>query len=82
MQGYYWAKTPENELLVVLLTQGKGFVPGVENAIDLAELFILEPVQWPEPVKPRNLVSDLPKPGARAHGATHECVILPFAASA
>lgn len=81
MQGYYWARTPENELFVVLMVGGKGYVPGIEDAIDLTELFVLEPVRWPEPAKPESQISDLPKPGALVRGATHACAILPFAAN-
>ena len=51
MSGYIWAKTPEGALFVVLMVNGRGFVPGVENAIDMAEIFILEPVQWPTEVR-------------------------------
>jgi hypothetical protein len=47
MNGYIWAKTPDNELLIVLVVDGKGYVPAVENAIDLDEIDLLEPVRWP-----------------------------------
>lgn len=76
MQGYAWAKTAENELFVVMVAGGKGFVPGVEGGIDLAGIDLLEPVQWP---KSQNLPRL--KPGALAADATRECVILPFAAN-
>lgn len=81
MQGYQWAKTPEDELFVVLMVDGKGYIPGMENAIDLGEVFFLGPVQWPtETTLPsRNLPS--PNCGGRAPAAMRECVILPFAAN-
>jgi len=82
MSGYCWAKTPDGALFVLLIADGRGFVPGVEGAIDLQEIDILEPVQWPAPTAPLNLPSNPPNCGARAAGAARECVILPFAASA
>lgn len=81
MSGYLWAKTPQGALFVVLEVGGKGFVPGVEGAINLAELDILEPVQWPSQTTIQSPASDLPKPGALVPAATRECRILPFAAS-
>lgn len=81
MSGYYWARTPENELFIVLLVDGKGYVPGVENAIELDQVFILEPVQWPTEPAAQSQNLPPPKPGARAADATRECVILPFAAN-
>lgn len=81
MQGYVWAKTPDDELLVVLIAHGKGYVPGVDSAIDLAGLTILEPVKWPSQTAPQSPRSDLLKCGAPAADATRECVILPFAAN-
>jgi hypothetical protein len=50
MQGYAWAKTPAEELFIVLVIDGIGYVPGVENAIDLSQFDILEPVKWPTAV--------------------------------
>jgi hypothetical protein len=47
MQGYAWARTPSGELFIVLIVDGKGHVPGVENAADLSQIDILEPVNWP-----------------------------------
>jgi hypothetical protein len=47
MNGYVWARTPAGELFVVLAVDGKGYVPGVENAIDLSRTDVLEPVKWP-----------------------------------
>lgn len=81
MQGYYWAKTPENELLVVLMMGGKGYVPGLDGDIPLDEIFILEPVQWPMGTMLPSRPFEVPKCGAHAAVATHECVILPFAAN-
>lgn len=66
MQGYVWAKTPENQLFVVLIVDGRGYVPGVENAIELDEFFILEPVTWPSQTGPPSQISVPPKPGALA----------------
>ena len=82
MSGYVWARTPQKELFVVLVVDGKGYVPGVENAIDIGQFDIVEPVQWPTAITPRNQNSVQPSPGALAPDATHECVILPFAVSA
>lgn len=81
MSGYIWAKTPEGELFVVLMVGGKGYVPGIENAIDMAEAFLLEPVQWPAETTAPNQNSAPPKCGALAVAAMPECVILPFAAN-
>lgn len=81
MQGYSWARTADNELFVVLVVGGKGYVPGVKGAIELAEISLLEPVQWPTATTLLNRNSHPPKFGARAAGATAECVILPFAAN-
>jgi hypothetical protein len=81
MSGYYWARTPENELFVVLVVNGKGFVPGVEGAIDLTHFAILEPVKWPSQTAPPSLRSGLQNSGARAAAATRECAILPFVAN-
>jgi hypothetical protein len=50
MQGYAWARTPAGELFVVLIVDGKGYVPGVENATDLSQIDILEPVKWPSAI--------------------------------
>jgi hypothetical protein len=47
MQGYAWARTPAGELFIVLIVDGKGYVPGVEKAADLSQIDILEPVKWP-----------------------------------
>jgi hypothetical protein len=47
MQGYAWAKTPAGELFIVLIVDGQGYVPGVENATDLSQVDILVPVKWP-----------------------------------
>lgn len=80
MQGYVWAKTPDDELLVVLIAHGKGYVPGVDGAIDLHRLDILEPVKWPSQTAPQNRPSALPNSGAPAAAAMRECAILPFAA--
>lgn len=76
MSGYMWAQTPENELFVVLMVDGKGYVPGIEAAINLDEVFFLEPVAWPSSQN-----SGLPKSGAHAAGATAACAILHFAAN-
>lgn len=67
MQGYYWAKTPENELLIVLVHGGKGYVPGVDSDIPLDELFILEPVQWPTELLTQN--RSLAPPTSETHAA-------------
>jgi hypothetical protein len=81
MSGYVWARTPEGALFVVLVTEGKGFVPGVEGAIDLHEIAILEPVQWPAQTTPPSQNLAPPKPGALAAAAALGCRILPFAAN-
>lgn len=82
MQGYVWAKTPEGELLVVLVQGQKGFVPGLEGAIELDEFFILAPVEWPKPdiLQSRPLLPT--RRGAPAPVAARGSNILPFAASA
>ena len=82
MQGYVWARTPAKELFVVLVVDGKGYVPGVENAIDLFQIELLEPVQWPTEITRQNRNSGVPLPGALVPDATPECSILAFAASA
>jgi hypothetical protein len=79
MQGYLWAKTPQQELFIVLVVDGKGYVPGVENAIDLFQIEFLEPVQWPSTLQNRNSVP--PKPGALAPGAMHVCGTPPYVAN-
>lgn len=81
MSGYFWARTPENELFVVMMVAGMGYVPGVNGAINMDETFIIEPLKWPEPEVQSPNSADL-KRGRRALAATHECVILPFAANA
>jgi hypothetical protein len=47
MQGYAWARTPAGELFIVLIEDGKGYIPGVEAAMDFSGIDILEPVKWP-----------------------------------
>lgn len=79
MSGYCWAKTAENELFVVLVVNGMGYIPGVESGIDLAEFVLLEPVKWPSETQNQSFAPM--KHGAPALAATHECVILPFAAN-
>ena len=69
MQGYIWAKTPEDALFVVLMVDGKGYVPGIENAINMAEVFLLEPVQWPTATAQPNPNLAPPKCGALAPAA-------------
>jgi hypothetical protein len=81
MSGYAWAETPEGHLFVVLVVDGKGYVPGMENAIDLSDIAILEPVEWPTATL-QNRSLPHTRRGERAAVATHECAILPFAASA
>lgn len=81
MQGYLWAKTAENELFVVLMVGGKGYVPGREDAIALDEIFLLGPVEWPTLDGTPNLTSDLPSCGALAPDATRASNILPFVAN-
>lgn len=80
MSGYTWAKTAAGELLVVLMSGEKGYVPGVENAIDLAEIELLEPVEWPTAITPRSRNLLPLKFGALAPDAMRECAILPFVA--
>lgn len=80
MQGYVWAKTPEGELFVVLMVAGRGYVPGVENAIDMAEVFLLEPVQWPMATAQPNPNLAPPKcgvlaPAVIAASGTRLCVV-------
>lgn len=82
MQGYWWAKTPENELLIVMIVEGRGYVPAVPDAINLDEIFFLEPVRWPDQVSQPSPNLPPSKSGRPAPDATHECVIIPFAASA
>lgn len=82
MSGYIWAKTAEGELFVVLVVDGKGYVPGVENAIDLAEIVALEPVKWPSAITQQSPSSVPPKCGVLVPAVTRECAILPFVASA
>lgn len=82
MSGYVWAKTPQEELFVVLVVGGMGFVPGVEGAIEMGQFDIVEPVLWPTAIILRNRNSAPPSPGALVPDATPECAILPFAASA
>lgn len=48
--GYYWAATPDGELFVLLNIDGRGFVPAVEDDINMAAVTILEPVTWPSQV--------------------------------
>lgn len=55
MQGYAWAKTPTGALFIVLVVDGQGYVPAVETAIDLRDIEILEPVQWPTAAQTPNL---------------------------
>lgn len=81
MSGYAWAKTGDGELFVVLVTGGKGYVPGVEGGIDLSEFDILEPVKWPTAITPQSRNSLPLKCGVLAVGAMPECVILPFVAN-
>lgn len=81
MSGYVWAKTAAGELLVVLVTGGKGYVPGVESAIDMTEIDVLEPVTWPTGTIPQSRNSALPKPGALAAGAIAGSNILRFVAN-
>lgn len=80
--GYYWAATPDGELFVLLNIDGRGFVPAVEDDINMAAVTILEPVTWPSQVTAANQASSHSKRGAPAAGAVPECVVLPFAASA
>lgn len=78
MQGYHWAETADGELLVVMFAHGKGYVPGVDNAIDLSIITVLEPVPWPIR-QSQNLVPL--SSGRPAPAVTPECVILPFVAN-
>jgi hypothetical protein len=55
MQGYAWAKTPAGELLIVLVVDGMGYVPAREDAIDMGQIELLEPVQWPAAITRQNL---------------------------
>lgn len=83
MQGYHWAKTPQNELFVVLIIDGEGYVPALETAINLGECTILERIEWPAgQLIAVNQNSPLSKRGGRAPDAMRECAILPFVASA
>lgn len=79
MSGYIWALTGNGELLVVLMVDGKGFVPGVENAIDMTEIKALEPVKWPAQVTQQNRSSAPLSPGALVPGATPASVTQLFA---
>lgn len=78
MHGYFWAEMPGEGLLIVLFIHGKGFVPGREGAINVDEIFIREPVQWPEPSAMPSQNLDLPNYGARARVATRGSNILAF----
>lgn len=82
MQGYHWAETADGELFVVLMVDGKGYVPGVEGAIDLGTANLLEPLPWPARPAPPRLNSGMPPCGVPVPAATHECCILPFVANA
>lgn len=81
MQGYMWAKTPEGELFVVLMAGGKGYVPGVEGAINLSDFFFLEPVAWPAALTPQSQNSPLRKLGVHAADVIAGSNILPFVAN-
>lgn len=81
MSGYLWAETPEGAQFVVLAIGEKGYVPGVENAIDLADFNILGPVAWHTETTPQNRSSRPTKRGALAQDAMPECRILPFVAN-
>lgn len=80
MNGYFWAETVDGALLIVLFVNGRGFVPGREGAINLDEIFVREPVQWPEQTAAPSQNSDLPYYGARARAVTRGSNILPFGA--
>lgn len=82
MRGYRWAKMIDGALFVVLLMDGKGYVPGREDAIDLSQIDLLEPVQWPNLGATPSPASELLKYGAPVPAATRECAILPFVANA
>jgi hypothetical protein len=66
MSGYMWARTPEGALFVVLVADGKGYVPGVENAIDPSDFFFWSPSrgrQHPHrkaKIRPRRNLGGLP----------------------
>lgn len=81
MQGYIWAKTAAGALLVVLVTDQGGFVPGKEDAIDMSEITLVEPVTWPKLSTAPNLNLVPQSFGVPAAAAERECVILPFAAN-
>lgn len=70
MQGYVWAQTPAGELFVVLVQGGKGYVPGVEHAIEMSDFTFLEPVKWPLHVTAQRQSSVAPSCGEPAAGAT------------
>jgi len=82
MQGYYWAETFENGQLIVLIEGGKGYVPGREGAINLDEIFIREPVQWPARATQPSLSSEMPNCGALAPVAVHGLPTIPWKGSA
>lgn len=82
MSGYMWAKTPKGDLFVVLVVDGKGYVPGVGNAIELDTIDLLEPVRWPTAITQQSPSLPPTRRGALAHGAVAGSNILPFAASA
>lgn len=80
MSGYVWAKTPEGALFVVLMAGGKGYVPGVEGAINPSDFFFLEPVAWPAALTPQSQNLPPPKLGGPVLAAIAGSNILPFAA--
>lgn len=80
MQGYVWAKTTEGALFVVMVTDQGGFVPGREDAIDLSQITLLEPIAWPSQFTAPNPDLAPRSRGARAAVAARECDILPFVA--
>lgn len=82
MSGYAWAKTTAGELFVVLIVDGKGYVPGVENAIDLEQIEALEPVKWPTAITQRSPNSPPMKPGVLVPDVMLGSNIVPFAESA
>ncbi len=81
MSGYMWAETAEKALFVVLVIDGKGFVPGREDAINLDEIVLLEPVAWPMHCAPQNPNLAPRNCGVRAAAAAPACAIIPFAAN-
>lgn len=82
MQGYFWAETPDRALFVVLMVDGKGYVPGVEGAIDLGTANLLEPLPWPAQPAPPRLNSGTENYGAPAVAAMRGADIIPFVKSA